>query len=269
MAKRLKIISLFLLVAVTTCAQFGRGFFPSSNGSQTFKANLVAYYPAEAISGPLVDVNGGKNMTEVGALDQTAGKVDFARAGTGTGFDDVFSRADDSSFEIGMGSMTWVFWVRPQYDGTEVLDTRFISKWDEPSEAEWVIGASGDALTLSVTTSGVSLERATFQTTGTIVVADIWHFCAIVFDNANDEVRMAMSATGTLAADQTFSGTGLDTIHTGTAPIVINGSSTSGTPEAWNETAGFDEVAIFNRALTRAEVEWIFNSGNGRRYSDY
>ena len=92
-----------------------------------------------------------------------------------------------------------------------------------------------------------------------------WHHGVVTFDNANDIVRLFVDGVqiGTLS-------TSSNPDNTGSQPLRIAGNAQSLVKEFF--VGQLDEVGVWNRALTNAEITSLMNSGvfpsSGKVYSN-
>ncbi len=200
-------------------------------------ANLQGYWKLEANgndSGP-----NGYNLTANGSPSFVTGKFGNAVDLESTSSQNL-SIADGScpNLEIS-GSKTWMCWFKPESISTQVI----LGK---------VTGASG--VQIFFTTTYIQFYHNGTATNGTVsssapLIAGQWYHVAGIYDSSAGKLRLYLN--GVLVSEVTATGTSSD----GNSPFYI------GRNDEGNYFDGIiDDVAIFNRALTDAEVSTLYNS---------
>jgi hypothetical protein len=209
-------------------------------------ANLQGYWRLEADgtdSGP-----NGYNLTVTNApafVSAVFGSgVDLENTG---GEDKYLSVADASCANLEIaGSQSWCAWVKLEsYTGNE----RILSKFGAGTEKNlWVTGTQKFAFTLAGLTTNTTAIGTTNAATGS------WFFVVGVYDSANSLIKIYVNAV--METDETASGSATDT--NGVFAIGRKGGTDS------NYFDGIvDDVAIFNRALTAAEITYLYTNSIG------
>lgn len=203
-------------------------------------ADVVNWWPLGEASGPTAaDIRGtADNGTHVGGPTPTAGKVQGALQFDG--LDDQVDIADATEVNFASGDFTIDAWIRTSAAaGTAAL----VDKIDAGT-------TTGYALILQNGILGLELADGTSTTylSGSFVADNNWHLAAVSVDRtlANG---IKFYVDGVPAA------TGNPTLHPGSlttaSTLVFGARSASGA----NRYAGLlDEVEMFDRALTHAEV---------------
>jgi len=239
-------------VGNTNTVTSGGGSPPTEN---TLTNGLIAYYNFEqesvstltnaVPSGTALDLveNGGswtKGVTGV-----------FGNAWSNTVSTRVLSN-DSSGLELGRSgeSFSASYW----YNSATTTTRYMIGEYTDSPEFGWYGRlASGSAKwQFSLSANGTTLTN--IAPASPAVTAGL-HHVALVFDNANDIMREYVNGveigTASFAAD----------VNDSDAPFTLGGMNVGGT---WNSiVAMWDEVAIYNRAITVGEVELLYNSGSG------
>ncbi|MBU3904594.1 MAG: LamG domain-containing protein, partial [Nanoarchaeota archaeon] len=208
-------------------------------------ANLISYYRGADVT----DETGTNDLTNVGA-GFVAGKFGnaFDTDGAGSNFNDLTF----TSFE-NAGAITIVAWVNPDVTNVGAQADYIISLPDgygangidlaqKNNHFQWVLITHSDS---------------TVQEGSTAITAGTWYMLSITYDGTNSRgyVNNVLEFTDPLTL-----GTGLK--HT-TGDIYIGRQS---------DYAGvffngqIDEVKVYNRGLTTAEITVLYN--NGKRYID-
>jgi hypothetical protein len=257
------LISLILLVAAIV--QNGNVFSQCPSG-------LVSYWKLDETTGTtLVDAVSGNNATRHNSTaDPVTGKVDGAQhwyyaAGTPAGAgeyavapdNDIYSFPANSGFTISY----WIRFNQTQYGIGTGQDHLIISKGDwgggAPSTAFWASGVNGSGFI-----SFMLRDDATGKTDleGRVSGQDnfndnLWHHVACVRNGSTDECMIYVD--GRITDRQVVNYT---SSFDNSAPVYI-GSLTNGTVQYfyWGD---MDELAVFNRALSKAEIDDIRANGD-------
>jgi hypothetical protein len=235
--------------------------------SQGCPEGLVSYWKMDETSGNiLTDIVGGNNATRHNSsADPVAGKVDGAQywyysAGTGPGAgeyatapdNDIYSFPANSGFTISY----WLKFNQVQYGIGDGQDHLIVSKGDwgggQPSTAFWASGVNGRGFVSFMLRDNVTGKT---DLEGRVDGQDNfndnqWHHVACVRNGVTDECMIYVDGriTDRLVVNYQSS-------FDNSAPIYI-GSLTDGTPQYFYWGA-MDELAIFNKALTKAEIDEI------------
>jgi glucose/arabinose dehydrogenase len=208
-----------------------------SNGWAAPSGLVAAYTFAEGSGGTTADVSGNGNT---GTLTGGPGWSSSGRFGTALSFDglnDLVSIADAPSIDLTSG-MTIEAWVNP----AALSGWRTVAMKEMPDGLDYALYASNGPrpagyLNTTGSTMYVSATGPSALTTGA------WSHLAVTFGGGT----LRLYVNGVQVASQTGSGT----IRTSASPLTIGGNS------VWSEwfVGLIDEVRIYNRALTQAEIQ--------------
>ena len=187
-------------------------------------------------AGPTVaDAAGGDNPgTIVGPTWTTQGRYGAALSFDGT--NDYVTVADAASLDL-TGALTLEAWINP----TVLSGYRMIlSKTTTGTPSNYYLGTFGDEVAFGFSVGGSWRDHVT---SGANLVTGTWQHVAVVYSDAANSVRIYVDGEEWLAATETSS----LTANTQQLRIGIGFS---------NEAFGgrIDEVRVYNRALTAAEI---------------
>lgn len=204
-----------------------------------------------------------RNMSAQGSVSYTTAKI-----GTHSFLIDATNEwlfISDAAWMTPAGSFSICGWHRPT-DATPTFNVGLFSHWGAvaaTSRSYYVRLNSASTVTFSIASGdGTTTKSVTSTTTA---ADNTWFFYAAVFEASSS---MKIYINGSL------NGTNTDTI-----PAAVRNNTGTGTDgqlrigsyntESTNSALGrHDSVGFFNKALTAGEITWLYNSGNGRAYSD-
>lgn len=212
-------------------------------------SGMVAWFPAE---GNANDIQGGNNGTIQG--DDGASDVKFSTGKVGQAFDfdgtnDYVSAPDSPTFrQTNFTVEGWYKLSAAQGGGTQghIVAKAFGTSFQD----SYVIWFQDGTLHAYVVTNSGSLEL--FSGFGADI--GVWHHVALTYDAAAASLKFYVD--GALLASGSLGGQVAYDAH----PFQIGA-------DIQNETVQFffpgqiDEIALFSRALSQAEIQSIFNSG--------
>tara|TARA_Y100001938_G_C8098906_1_gene440118 strand:+ start:2874 stop:5594 length:2721 start_codon:yes stop_codon:yes gene_type:complete len=238
MKKRILIFGIVLLML----ASFTSATCTSVDGCRT---HLELYYNGTASSGDLVDSSprASYNLADANGAAVSGGCAKVGDLGASLdGSDDYFSNSNQMFSTNPMDEYTICMWVKP----------------DSCSGQRWITyGENGLWNRHYITTKAGSWqiqEGGTQITTGTCSAGSWQYLCNIMYTNTTYQAYK-------------------DNALYGSATGATKGSSSDGfLIGAWegdpswadNFDGCVDEVAIFNRSMTPAELTYLYNSGDGR-----
>jgi len=210
---------------------------------------IVSYYAGE---GNANDGFGANDGTVQGNITYGPGHV-----GQGFQFDGVngsVSVPADSSMDVGSGGgLTLAAWINP----TDVGVPRPILEWTNGVHL-WESGASGEIIGPGDLTADLPDDQGNghlFSTAPGILQAGQWQFVALTYDKASGLATLYLN--GQVVAQQNL----------GSFNPVTNTDLTLGRRQAnsFNGyttpfSGGLDDVGIYSRALTSAEIQTLFTS---------
>jgi len=210
---------------------------------------LTHYWSLEENGGTRYDSRGAKNFTEYGSTPRTTGKINYA-------LDIVGNQTD----YLGAGSalctddtFSWNCWVY----NTVTVTTPVRCIWSKPDNAQFAISWSNPYFHLAVT--GSPYQIILQDTSG--FSNNTWYMYTLTRDATSGNTYMYKNGNTTPVAS--------DTGHTNAM------KGTSGNLEIGRRVSSFDgidgrldELSYWDRVLTPAEVEELYNGGAGLSYSD-
>ena len=209
-------------------------------------AGMVSWWPAD---GHRFDIIDGNHGTLTGDATFTGGKV--GQAFSFDGFDDSVQIDDSDSLDIGHNDYTIVAWIKTS---STINDGRIFSKGSSQCVTGYMMRMGGSQ------SSNAFLE-ASFNGTciigfaGNTTINDgQWHLVAGVVDR---DLGAKIYIDGNLDASQNVITTSFDLSNDRNPRIGLNDVTNT---EPFDGL--IDEVAIFNRALSPAEIWAIYNAGS-------
>ncbi len=217
-------------------------------------SGLAAWYPG---NGDANDVVGANNGTLQNGATFTTGEVGQAFSLDGV---NDYVRVPSSSTLNPTGSFSLEAWIFPTRDQTGSI----IHKWGDQSDytnqrAYAFEFTSGGGLSFGISDDPHQLDASfhLFQTSAGLVTLNAWHHVAAVYDQTTGKRKIFVN--GVQVAERT------DTPITLTASIAdlgIGAQPRSSTSVERFFTGAIDEMSLYNRALTAAEIQSIYNIGN-------
>jgi hypothetical protein len=228
--------------------------------------NLVLYWKCDEASwngtpGEITDSSpsGYDGTGQNGATTASGGKID--RCGTYDGTND-YAEEPSTSLTHEQTYLTYVAWVKLDTLGD---DEKVISSY----RADTIIVSMGLGGTGSGGNDDVNIEIQNgfdgdyFYTTGNIISTGAWQLWVMTFDGTGatnaDKLKYYLNAIQkTLTYNSTVNS---DTGYMLNEPFYVGSRDGAG-----NYIDGLiDEVGVYQRTLTQADINLIYNSGNARR----
>jgi len=223
-----------------------------------YDPNLVLYINFDDVnadgSGVLDDTNNGNDGLLINGADIDSWGMWDTNAGNFDGLDDSINLGDIDALD-GIGAETISVWVRPI--GSQNTLDQIVGKWSTS-------GGNGLTLILSTTFGTDDIlwggwgGSIFFQTAGNILPLNKWTHIVGVFDGSGvgNTGRLRVYANGVLAAAGSYNGT----VPT-TTPDTVYDVRIGTDGEGGRLFSGFiEEVKIYSRALTVAEIQQDYNS---------
>jgi len=206
--------------------------------------NLISYWKLDGDSNDSRDLYNGTDTAIT--YSEANGKII-----QGAGFDGSTSKVVFDNPIIPIGTKTISFWVKSSTnaDQTLVSNARLGVAYDFDHTRIW---ADSGYLSYEIQYSGGTY----IQLLGTSNIRDgTWKFCVCTYDGSVMRVYVNSTLENT-SATFTDSGTRLDNLQFGIDPV-----------NAYNKLIGaMDEVGVWSRALTQAEITELYNNGDGLSY---
>ena len=211
--------------------------------------NLIAYWSLEEASGTRVDATGrGNDLSPTAAPGNTTGKVGNALSLNGS--TQYISRADNADLSMGDIDFTIAGWFNIPSLATWAL----VTKWNTTgNHREYWLGYFSSKFQFFVSSNGTATASVAPAATSS---TSAWHFVVCWHDSVNNFIKISVD-DGAVASSSYSSGVFDDTTEFRIGADV-NGSFFGGP---------VDEVGIWKRVLTAAEITDLYNSGNGRDYA--
>jgi len=218
--------------------------------------NIVSYWKLDESSGNAADSVASNTLTNNNTATFVAGKINNGTDLESDSFQ-YFSIADASQTGLDLsGDLSFSMWIKAESLSAST-ERPLISKRvgaDNQRSYHFKLGSSGSGIGLlwytDGSTIGGNLSVAWTPSTAT------WYHVAVTKSSTTAKFYIDGAQQGT---DQTGSNA---TIFNGTAPFELGAFVDS--PEYWDGI--IDEVGVWSRALTDAEIISLYNSGAGLSY---
>lgn len=210
--------------------------------------NLVAYWKLDESTGNASDSSGnGKTLTN-NSVSYSAGKIN--NAGNFNGSNGQFSRSD---MGLAPGFISISFWVKPTSLPTSGNFMSMIARYANFGTYGYDFRLHNDAGTQKIQfTTGATYT----VTSSTTLSTSVWSHLAVTADGSN----MYLYLNGSQIATSAVSTLGSENIDFFIGAINYG----AGIQRYFN--GSIDEVGIWSRALSGAEVTQLYNSGAGLSY---
>ena len=228
---------------------------PTASGFKyaSLRQGLVGYWPLNetAASGDVTaeDKSGkGYDLTSNNSVLSAAGKIGNARDFT-TANSEFLSIASNADMQFGQKDWTLSCWFN-----ADIFTGQLVAK-DLSGQREMEFrtsGTSSNSMLLVIYHSGGGLTVSL----GSGLSTGVWYFGAARYVASTNTATLRLNAT---------TGTGLvtagQTANSGTAQLQVGARQFVGARDFFS--GQIDEVAKWNRALSDAELDTLYNSGNG------
>ncbi|HZX47644.1 MAG TPA: LamG-like jellyroll fold domain-containing protein, partial [Nitrospirota bacterium] len=216
----------------------------SSYASQC-TANITNYWTLDAsVGGTFVDLASGVDASCNSPECPTASAAMIGNGFSFDGINDSVNVSPHSTFNWGnTDSFSIELWMKPGYNGTPASTQVVIGRFDVSAQLQWWvgIGTSGKVRFFLRDKSGTL-----FSLTGTKVLGNGWQHVVAVRDANASAIRLYVNGVQDAANTAAVYSSGFDSA---TVPLNI-GNMAGGYPFQ----GLVDEVALYNRALTNAEI---------------
>ncbi len=214
--------------------------------------SLVAYWSLEEASGSRADATGrGNTLLETGTPGNAAGTVGNAANLDGSNYLSLATNADISP---GDTDFTWACWLRSD---VSLAGGNFdvFGKWAGSGQLEYDLFAAVGVLNFLVSTTGSDFPG--IASTFGVLAATTWYFVVAWHDSVGNTLNICVNDG---AVDSVAHSAG---VFQGSADLLLAKS---------NFVSSFDgrldEVLLYHRVLTAAEITWYYNAGAGRSYAE-
>lgn len=242
------------LLALTLAAPFLM-LAPHSANAQDITSNLVAHWKLDdAAAGPYVDSAGSLDCTKSGSPTSITGQIDSAINFNTTGVGTCGNAAGLDAIITDRTELTWGMW----YKRDAVGDVISIGANADSGATDQITANtySDNALWCTMNgAGGASYDEASYSLASAGINDTNWHMLTCVYDgslsgNAN---RLKMYIDGAYVAASFAGGVAIPaSIPTQTAPWILGPYGGS------NADGALDEVRIYNRALSAADIAALY-----------
>jgi hypothetical protein len=251
----MRLWSILFLVFVSSV--HGQSIFINSyafSAPSSLNISLVSFWSLEEASGTRFDGEPTptvQDLTDNNTVTQVAGIVGNAAFFTAAN-SEFLSHAD--STELSRGDFDWTItgWSKAlTLTGSETIASQWsVTPSQQRSWRLWFNSGTGK-YTFSVSPDGIAstdLQDTVFGTPST----NTWDFHVIIHDSVNNQISIQTNA-GTPNTLGYSTG-----IHDSTGPFDIGARGTAGA-DFWN--GALDQIGIWNRVLTAAEITALYGGG--------
>jgi len=221
--------------------------------SHTLANNLVAYWTLDEASGTRNDSVGTNHLTDNNTVTQNSGKVNYAAQFTAPN-NEYLSIADNADLSTAGTSFTFSVWV--YLDSIGVSRTIF-AKTDYSTQNSYQLSTGSDNKPNFYVTANNGAWDGSIQSS-TALSASTWYFIVVWYDIAANQLGLQLN-NGTADTVSYSSG-----VVDNADPFMIGTDYYGGTGSLWN--GRIDEVGIWKRILTSAEIATVYNGGAGCDY---
>lgn len=244
----------------------------ASSRYASLRASLVAYWPLEedASSGDVsaVDWTGrGNDLTSNNTVPSLTGKVGSARSFTAANSERLSAATDRNDLRF-MDGRDWTFccWLYMpstwpaqgaicSRDGVSAGQRETLCDARVAGGARRIVWETGPGISPSVDVSVGDNAVA-----GDRLAVNAWHFYAATYTNSTRVLACRINA-GTQSSESNTGTLPAGTPVVGTRPFNL-GARPAGTPDLFL-TGYLDEVAKWDRVLSAAELNALYNGGSG------
>jgi hypothetical protein len=219
-------------------------------------AGLVAWYPGD---GNTNDIVGGNDGTLQNGATFAAGHV--GQAFSVDGVDDFVQVADNPAASVG-NSVTVDAWVNLRAYSTGNDFSPVISKWNSlngVNKRSYFLGINPEGNPRFVASAADGSFASAISPGFNTVPLNTFTHIAGVFDSSAQTLRLYVNGV----ERGVVTNVGFNTIGDNDEPLLIGATDYGQFVNNRQFTNGLiDEVEVFNRALTQAEIQAIFNAGS-------
>src|SRR3989338_2825896 len=160
--------------------------------------------------------------------------------------------------------LTVSVWIKPTTAGNLAASKTIITKWDYQTNGVWALDAtwsSTGGLRFLVALNPTDAGNALGETAGSLITGGNWYHVAVVYDGTQSDNPSRLKIY--------INGENKSLAFTGRIPVITTGEKASVKIGDWGGTltgirnfpGEIDEVMIFNRSLSAAEINASFNAG--------
>jgi len=218
--------------------------------------NLISFFEFES-GAILVDaVGAANNLTDVNTVTSVTGKV-----GNGSHFvsssSQTLKHASNTSLQMGDIDFSIALWIKIVSAGGGVQQC-FVSKWNGATDnREYMVEINDTTVAKAefrVSNNGVAVKTAV---TTASISSGTYGFVVAYHDSVNNLIGVSLNGAAAQTASHT---TG---VLAGSAEFRVGSLGT----DAAFLNGDLDQVGIWKRVLSSAEITTLYNSGNGLSYA--
>lgn len=222
--------------------------------------NLTSFWELEEASGSRADATGTNPLADHNTVGSTTGKVGTAAVFQASNFN-YLSHASTAGLQFG-GNASATAWIYNTLTfGAAGSDIRFVVGKDEASQREFNLGMNFTTANrvFARMWDGSAVAHLVEATTFGALSDATWYFVHVTYDATTHILSVGVNA-GTM---NTLDIGGAS--FTGTAPFYLGGRSFSGSEGYWD--GNIDQVGLWARVLSGAEITQLYNGGAGLSYA--
>lgn len=220
----------------------------------TLNNGIVAYWKMDEASGNRADSVGSITLFDSNTVASATGKISNAGDFENGASEFLASAADPAAVDFANVDFTIALWVQLESKGVRKT---FLAKYDDSGQAQYYVqwNNSNDRLIFGVSNDGSAEVEVAAGNLGIPALAT-WYFIVAWHDAAANTINIKVNDGTTDSAAHT---TG---VFNSTSKLIMGMLGLgSGFHDGFN-----DEVGIWNRVLTGAEMTELYNSNNGKTH---
>jgi len=202
----------------------------------------------------------GANSTEA-SDDPTwsSSKADLGGVLDFDGTNDIMNVGDDIDFEFPgtTDKFSIAAWIKTDTTPSATNYT-IAGKYNSAGDREYylLIDSSNQPVLFMSEAGGGDVART--ETSGTAITVGSWAHVAVSVDFDTDVYSMYING---VQVTTTSAGAAISTLHAGTARFIVGAVDSESTTPDWFMDGKIDEVRVYNRALSAAEIRYLYNYG--------
>ena len=218
------------------------------------KDNAIAWWSLDEVSGTRADSQGSNDLTDHNTVGNTTGKQSNA-ADFESDNSEALYIADNADLSFGDEDFSISGWVKLESLALDAVWSKYVTSGNHreymlyinSSKFQWLVSSDGTSSTSVVADSEGTLSTGT------------WYFVTVYHDATANEIGVSVNG---------------GTIDTASHTTGVNDDTSEFNLGAWEDhTTNFldgalDEVVVWNKVLSQDEIDWLYNLGSGRAFSD-
>lgn len=221
--------------------------------ASTLLNGLISLWEFDEVSGNAVDTVRSLDLIANNSPGTSSGLLATGNARTLNGTNQTFSRTSTAELAFGNESFSITCWVSiNSFSNTRDI----LGKWGTNSEYILIYSNSLNRFEWVVSDSADTVNRVTATTAGAPSTGTTYMIC-VTHDAENDNIGICVNAG---AVDTQAHSTG---VRVGSNNFIVGGRA-SGLVNFVPGTV--DQIAVWGRVLTSAEITELYNGGNGLAY---